>query len=56
MKFVSGAILSVSVLAGFLAAVPSRAEDAPAAAAAPAAAPAPPCAVSPAPSDASPAP
>ena len=40
MKFVSGAILSVSVLAGFLAAMPSRAEDAPAAAAAPAAAPA----------------
>jgi lysophospholipase L1-like esterase len=32
MKFVSGAILSVSVLAGFLAAVPARAEDAPAAA------------------------
>jgi hypothetical protein len=31
MKFVSGAILSVSVLAGFLAAVPARAEDAPAA-------------------------
>jgi hypothetical protein len=30
MKFVSGAILSVSVLAGFLAAVPLRAEDAPA--------------------------
>ena len=37
MKFVSGAILSVSVLAGFLAAVPVRAEDAPAAAAGPAA-------------------
>jgi hypothetical protein len=33
MKFVSGAILSVSVLAGFLAAVPVRAEDAPAPAA-----------------------
>jgi hypothetical protein len=31
MKFVSGAILSVSVLAGFLAAVSVRAEDAPAA-------------------------
>ena len=31
MKFVSGAILSVSVLAGFLATVPARAEDAPAA-------------------------
>jgi lysophospholipase L1-like esterase len=30
MKFVSGAILSVSVLAGFLAIVPVRAEDAPA--------------------------
>jgi hypothetical protein len=35
MKFVSGAILSVSVLAGFLAAVSARAEDAPAAPAAP---------------------
>jgi hypothetical protein len=35
MKFVSGAILSVSVLAGFLAAVAARAEDAPAAPAAP---------------------
>jgi lysophospholipase L1-like esterase len=31
MKFVSGAILSVSLLAGFLATVPARAEDAPAA-------------------------
>jgi hypothetical protein len=31
MKFVSGAILSVSVLAGFLAAAAARAEDAPAA-------------------------
>jgi hypothetical protein len=31
MKFVSGAILSVSVLAGFLAAIPLRAEDTPAA-------------------------
>jgi hypothetical protein len=30
MKFVSGAILSVSLLAGFPAAVPVRAEDAPA--------------------------
>ena len=37
MKFVSGAILSVSLLAGFLAAVPARAEDAPAATPAPAA-------------------
>ena len=37
MKLVSGAILSVSLLAGFLAAVPARAEDAPAPAAAPAA-------------------
>ena len=37
MKFVSGAILSVSVLAGFLAAVPACAEDAPAPAAGPAA-------------------
>jgi lysophospholipase L1-like esterase len=37
MKFVSGAILSVSLLAGFLAAVPVRAEDPPAA---PASAPA----------------
>ena len=37
MKFVSGAILSVSLLAGFLAAVPARAEDAPPSAAAPAA-------------------
>jgi len=37
MKFVSGAILSVSVLAGFLAAVPARAEETPAASAAPAA-------------------
>ena len=36
MKVVSGAILSVSVLAGFLAAVHARAEDAPAAPAAPA--------------------
>jgi lysophospholipase L1-like esterase len=35
MKFVSGAILSVSLLAGFLAAVPVRAEDPPAAAPAP---------------------
>jgi lysophospholipase L1-like esterase len=35
MKFVSGAILSVSVLAGFLAAMPVRAEDAPAASTAP---------------------
>jgi lysophospholipase L1-like esterase len=41
MKFVSGAILSVSVLAGFLAAVPARAEEPPSATAAPAA-PAPP--------------
>jgi len=32
MKFVSGAILSVSLLAGFLAAVPVRAEDPPASA------------------------
>ncbi len=37
MKFVSGAILSVSLLAGFLAAVPVRAEDAPVATPAPAA-------------------
>src|SRR6201999_2126265 len=36
MRFVSGAILSVSVLAGFLAAVPLRAEDAPAPVPAPA--------------------
>lgn len=35
MKFVSGAVLSVSVLAGFLAAVPVRADDTPAAPAAP---------------------
>ena len=37
MKFVSGAILSVSLLAGFLAAVPVRAEDAACGCAAPAA-------------------
>lgn len=37
MKLVSGAILSVSVLAGFLAAVPLRAEETPSASAAPAA-------------------
>jgi hypothetical protein len=43
MKFVSGAILSVSVLAGFMAAVPARADDAPATAAAPPAATAPNC-------------
>jgi len=31
MKFISGAILSLTVMAGFVAAVPARAEDAPAA-------------------------
>lgn len=41
MKFVSGAILSVSLLAGFLAAVPARAEDAPVATPAPVTTPAP---------------
>ncbi len=43
MKFVSGAILSMSLLAGFLAAVPARADDAPAPA--PAAPTAPACEV-----------
>jgi hypothetical protein len=37
MKFVSGAILSVSLLAGFLAVVPARAEDPPSPAPTPAA-------------------
>jgi hypothetical protein len=41
MKLVSGAILSVSVLAGFLAAVPARAEEMPAAESAPPTAPVP---------------
>jgi hypothetical protein len=41
MRFVSGLILSVSALAGFLAAVPARAEDAPATPAAPPASDAP---------------
>jgi hypothetical protein len=41
MRFVSGLILSVSALAGFLAAVPARAEDAPATSAAPPASTAP---------------
>jgi hypothetical protein len=40
MRFVSGSILGVSVLAGFLALVPARAEDPPAMAAAPEATPA----------------